>query len=97
MAAQRFELASTLDVFATVAEAVGVAVPQRPGKIYDSVSLLPLLTGRATAPPRNVSFFYAGATLMVRYQPCWARAAAPTAMSRGRVMQRSGCAKRLPY
>ena len=57
----RQEVASTLDVFATVADAVGAPLPG--GKIYDSVSLLPLLTAKTTTPPRNASFFYAGATL----------------------------------
>ena len=57
----RREVASTLDVFATVAQAVGVPLPT--DRVYDSVSLLPLVTGKANGPPRNVSFFYAGATL----------------------------------
>ena len=57
----RQEVASTLDVFATVADAAGVPLPT--GKVIDSVSLLPLLTGKSTAPPRNESFFYAGAAL----------------------------------
>ena len=39
----RHEVASTLDVFATVADAVGAVLPA--GRVYDSVSLLPLLTG----------------------------------------------------
>jgi arylsulfatase A-like enzyme len=60
----RQEVASTLDVFATVAEAVGAPLP--PGRAYDSVSLLPLLPGKTQTPPRNESFFYAGATLQVR-------------------------------
>ena len=34
------------------------------GRIYDSVSLLPLVSGKADFPPRNESYFYAGATLM---------------------------------
>merc|ERR1711969_228219 len=53
----RQEVASTLDVFATVADAAGVPLPT--GKVIDSVSLLPLLTDKSTAPPRNASFFYA--------------------------------------
>lgn len=57
----RQEVASTLDVFATVADAVGAPMPS--GKVYDSVSLLPLLTAKSATPPRNASFFYAGATL----------------------------------
>ena len=64
----RQEVASTLDVFATVSEAVGLALPM--GRITDSVSLLPLVTGKSMVAPRNASFFYAGATLMaVRFGP----------------------------
>ena len=44
-----------------MADAIGAPLPT--GKIYDSVSLLPLLTAKSTAAPRNASFFYAGATL----------------------------------
>ena len=54
-------MTTALDVFATVADAVGAPLPT--GKIYDSVSLLPLLTAKSATPPRNASFFYAGATL----------------------------------
>eukprot|EP00035_Acanthoeca_spectabilis_P036383 m.39286 g.39286 ORF g.39286 m.39286 type:complete len:1090 (-) comp7942_c0_seq1:51-3320(-) len=57
----RHEVASTLDVFATVADAVGVALPT--DRIYDSVSLMPLVKGAGGHPPRNASFFYAGSTL----------------------------------
>lgn len=69
----RHEVASTLDVFATVADAAKAALPH--DRAYDSVSLLPLLlagggtplttpaTTTAVPPPRNLSFFYAGAHL----------------------------------
>lgn len=61
----RREVVSTMDVFASVAEVAGAAMPS--GRVYDSFSLIPLVTGgaAATAPPatRNASFFYAGSTL----------------------------------
>ena len=78
----RQEVASTLDVFASVADAVGITMPK--GVLSDSISLLPLmapsstatwlstytLEGVAAAPFRNASFFYAGTTLMaVRVGP----------------------------
>jgi hypothetical protein len=57
----RHEVASTLDVFATICEAVNAPLPT--DRAYDSVSLLPLLTSESATPPRKVSFFYAGAFL----------------------------------
>ena len=50
-----------MDVFATIADAVGVPLPQ--DRVYDSHSMLPLLTGQTTEPFRNTSFFYQGSTL----------------------------------
>ena len=74
------EVASTLDVFASVADAVGIAMPS--GVLSDSISLLPLVASTtpwpsistldavAAVPFRNASFFYAGTTLMaVRVGP----------------------------
>ena len=70
----RHEVASTLDVFATVADAAKAPLPS--DRAYDSLSLLPLLLSTArrssgfapatrstVPPPRNVSFFYSGASL----------------------------------
>ena len=62
----RHELVSTLDVFATVAHAAGAVLPA--DRIYDSFSMLPLLTvadddASTAVTQRNASFFYAGATL----------------------------------
>ena len=56
------DVASTLDVFATVSEAAGLALPK--DRTMDSVSFLPRVTGKNATAPRAASFFYAGATLM---------------------------------
>lgn len=61
--------ASTLDVFATVAEAAGAKVPQ--DRVMDSVSLLPLLLGRTTEPPRQTHFLYRGHTLAAVRHKQW--------------------------
>merc|ERR1712048_1042038 len=42
--------ASTLGVFATVVDATGATMPN--DRVMDSVSLLPLLTGKTSKPPR---------------------------------------------
>lgn len=61
--------ASTLDVFATVADAAGVAVPK--DRVMDSVSLLPLVTGRSTLRPRQTHFLYRGHTLAAVRHKQW--------------------------
>lgn len=61
--------ASTLDVFATVADAAGVNVPQ--DRIVDSVSLLPLLTGQTKQQPRQTHFFYRGHVLAAVRHKQW--------------------------
>ena len=57
----RRETVSTMDVFATIADAANIAMPT--GREYDSFSLLPIMMGQAVAAPRNASFFYQGANL----------------------------------
>ena len=65
----RLEVVSTMDIFASVADLAGVPLPGD-GRVYDTTSLMPLLTGATAVPPRNASFFYAGATLQaVRLGP----------------------------
>ena len=59
-----FRSNETFDV-RQVAEAAELAIPT--GRVYDSVSLLPLLTGADNRAPRNESFFYSGATLQVMF------------------------------
>lgn len=60
--------ASTLDVFATVAEAAGLTLPS---VTMDSVSLLPLLTKRNMTKPRETQFFYRGCTLAAMRHKQW--------------------------
>lgn len=61
--------ASTLDVFATVADATGAAVPD--DRIMDSVSLLPILTGKTNERPRDTHFLYRGHTLAAVRHKQW--------------------------
>lgn len=61
--------ASTLDVFATVAEAAGAEVPA--DRIMDSISLLPLLLGQTSKPPRETHFLYRGNTLAAVRHKQW--------------------------
>jgi len=61
--------ASTLDVFATVADAAGVDLPK--DRVMDSVSLLPLLTGNTSEKPRQTHFFYRGHTLAAVRHKQW--------------------------
>ena len=58
---------STLDVFATVVELAGGAMPT--DKVMDGRSLLPLMTGANATSPHEALFHYCGSTLMaVRYK-----------------------------
>jgi len=74
------ELASTLDVFATLCSLAGIAVPARQ---LDSYDLAPLLLGHAPSP-RHEMFFYRGSHLMaVRSGPWKAHFATQAAYGAG--------------
>ena len=55
---------SSIDVFATTLAAAGVPMPS--DRKYDSVNLLPYLTGANAAPPHDRLFWRSGALLAVR-------------------------------
>merc|ERR1712151_1319894 len=61
--------ASTLDVFATVVDATGATMPN--DRVMDSISLLPLLTGKTSKPPRQTHFLYRGHTLAAVRHKQW--------------------------
>ena len=51
------KMASTIDIFSTVAEITGAPLPDHP---IDGVSLVPLLTGEVGAGPRDEFWYYYG-------------------------------------
>jgi len=61
--------ASTLDVFATVVDAAGAAMPT--DRTMDSVSLLPMLMGNTSKAPRQTHFLYRGRTLAAVRHKQW--------------------------
>jgi arylsulfatase len=64
------KMASTIDILPTVAAISGAPLPEKP---IDGVSLLPLLTGDASANPRNEFWFYYGGELRAVREGRWKR------------------------
>lgn len=61
------EPVSTLDVVATIAEAVGLPLPQ--DRAYDGVDLLPFVRGEKAGPPHQTLFWRAGYASALRQGP----------------------------
>lgn len=57
-------MASTLDLFPTIAAAAGVAMPK--GRVFDGFDLMPWLSGSAPAPRREFYYFQIRALEAIR-------------------------------
>ena len=55
------QMGSTLDIIPTFCELIGVSLPT--DRVYDGVSLLPVLTDHTVKSPRETFFFYRGSLL----------------------------------
>jgi len=62
------DMASTLDLFATLASAAGAALPS--DRVYDSYDLMPFLKGEAPSPRREF-FYFRGRTLEAVREGKW--------------------------
>ncbi len=63
------DMASTLDLFPTIAKAAGAEIPA--DRVYDGVDLLPLARGGGAAEPRKEFFYCRGKTLEAVRQGPW--------------------------